>query len=281
MPDKLAYSRSVKPDEPAVITELVGRRLAHPFAVLAFKLGLSPNAVTVLAGLCWVASTPLAVFAGWLVGGGRRDAGLAVWFLCGFLWNAGYVLDLADGSLARMTGRASRRGFYLDYVFHLLFKPAFLASIGVGLFLAHGGGLGWLLLAVLSIPANWSASASAVEHVLCEEFGKGRLKPGAGDPSAFRALWLGVTEMNAAASRKRASALGTLRNLALEVFSYYGQFTFFSVAVLADVLLARAVAFSMPVTSACFAAMTAAMAVRTPLRVLREYRRIAASDRVR
>ena len=161
MPDKLAYSRSVKPDEPAVITELVGRRLAHPFAVLAFKLGLSPNAVTVLAGLCWVASTPLAVFAGWLVGGGRRDAGLAVWFLCGFLWNAGYVLDLADGSLARMTGRASRRGFYLDYVFHLLFKPAFLASIGVGLFLAHGGGLGWLLLAVLSIPANWSASASA------------------------------------------------------------------------------------------------------------------------
>ena len=44
-----------------MITELVGRRLAHPLAVLAFKLGLSPNAVTIAAGLCWVASTPLAV----------------------------------------------------------------------------------------------------------------------------------------------------------------------------------------------------------------------------
>ena len=212
------------------------------------------------------------------MGGGRRDAGLAVWFLCGFLWNAGYVLDLADGSLARTTCRARRRGFYLDYVFHLLFKPAFLASIGIGLYLAHGGGLAWLLLAVLSIPANWSASASAVEHVLREEFGKGRLKPGADDPAAFRALWLGVTAMNAAASRKRSSAVGTLRNLALEVFSYYGQFTCFSVAVLADVLLARAVATPMSVTSACIAAMALAMAARTPLRVMREYRRIAASD---
>lgn len=281
MPEKRAFDRAVKPDEPAVITELVGRRLAHPFAVLAYKLGLSPNAVTVVAGLCWVASTPLAVCAGWFLGSERRVAGLSVWFLCGFLWNAGYVLDLADGSLARMTGRASRRGFYLDYVFHLLFKPAFLASIGIGLHLAHGGGLGWLLLAVLSIPANWSASASAVEHVLCEEFGKGRLKPCAGDdPTAFRALWLGVTEMNASAARKRTSVAGMARNIALEVFSYYGQFTFFSVAVLVDVLLAPVVAAAMPATSICFAAMVAAMVARTPLRVLREYRRIAAADRV-
>ncbi|MGI5868406.1 MAG: CDP-alcohol phosphatidyltransferase family protein [Kiritimatiellia bacterium] len=276
MEGKLDYLRSIKPDEPAVVTELIGRRLAHPFAVLAHKLGLSPNAVTVIAGLCWMASTPLAVCAGWLMGNGHSRAGLAVWFFCGFLWNAGYVLDLADGSLARMTGRASMSGFYLDYVFHLLFKPAFLASIGMGLHLAHGGGLVWLLLAVISIPANWSAPASAVEHVLCEEFGKGRLKPAQDDPAAFRALWLGVTEMNESAHHKRASIRTMLRNLVLEIFSYYGQFTFFSVAVLADVLLACVVAVPLPVTSICFVALTAAMCLRIPSRVAREFRRVDA-----
>lgn len=279
MPNEINYKEAVKQDESALITELFGRRLAHPFALLAHKLGMSPNAVTVLAGLCWVASTPLAVVAGWLSGTGRREAGLAVWFLCGFLWNAGYVLDLADGSLARMTGRASRRGFYLDYVFHLLFKPAFLLSIGIGLHQAHGGGLLWLLLAVLSVPANWSASSSAVEHVLCEEYGKGKLKAAADNPKAFRALWLGVTDMNDPAAGKAASPFGFAKAIVLEVFSYYGQFTFFSVTVLLDMLLSRAVDMPMPVTSACFTIITLIMAVRTPFRVMREYRRIADSDK--
>ena len=278
MADKLEYADAVKNDECALITEMFGRRLAHPLALLAHKLGMSPNAVTVIAGLCWIASTPLAVVAGHLYGSGRTSAGLAVWFACGFLWNAGYILDIADGSLARMTGKASRRGFYLDYVFHLLFKPAFLLSVGIGLYLCHGGGIWWLLLAVLSVPANWSAPASAVEHVLCEEYGKGKLVPFAATDGQKHALWLGVTDMNESAGAKASSAPKALRAIAAEVLSYYGQFSFFSITVLADILLHGHVKAVMPATSISFAAIAVFMIIRTPFRIMREYRRIAAAD---
>lgn len=278
MPDKLTYGDAVKKDESALITELFGRRLAHPLALLAHRFGMSPNAVTVIAGLCWMASTPLAVAAGYMLGGGRTASGLSLWFACGFLWNAGYILDIADGSLARMTGKASRRGFYLDYVFHLLFKPAFLLSVGIGLYLSHGEGIWWLILAVLSVPANWSAPASAVEHVLCEEYGKGTFVPFASTEEHKRALWLGVTEMNDPARAKASSASRAVKSIATEILSYYGQFTFFSIAVGVDILLHGRVQAVMPVTSISFAAIAAFMIIRTPFRVLREYRRIAAAD---
>lgn len=61
-----AYTASVKPDECALITERFARRLAYPFACLAFRLGWTANAVTLVAGLSWMASLPLVVVAGWL-----------------------------------------------------------------------------------------------------------------------------------------------------------------------------------------------------------------------
>lgn len=257
-------------------TALVGRRIAYPFALLANRLGFSANAVTVAAGLCWMCSLPLAVLAGAVIGSGQQVFGLVLWFLCGFLWNAGYVLDMADGSLARMTGTASRRGFYLDYVFHLLFKPAFLASLGTGLFLVHGGGIGWLLLAILAIPANWSASASAVEHVLCEEMGNGRLGANTADGDSWRRLWLGVTEMHESGREKAAMPVRFIKTAAAEVFSYYGQFSFFSFTVLLDVVLACCGVAWMPVTSVSFVGVAGVLVLRVPFRVVREYRRIAA-----
>lgn len=274
------YSETIKPDERAMTTALVGRRLAYPFARLARRVGLSANAVTVMAGVCWMASLPLVVAAG-AATGSRRFGGGVLWFFCGFLWNAGYVLDMADGSLARMTGTASRRGFYLDYVFHLLFKPAFPAALGIGLFLSRGGGLGWLLLAVLAIPANWSASASAVEHVLCEETGLGRLGTDGATGSAGRRLWLGVTEMHDDGREKASDPRRLARTLAAEVFSYYGQFSFFSLTILLDLVLSGLGIRGMPVTAVCFAVLVVTLTVRVPFRVWREYCRIAASDEPR
>lgn len=274
------YSDTIKPDECAMTTALVGRRIAYPFAVLAHRLGLSANAVTVVAGMCWMCSLPLVVLAGAVFGSGRAVLGVILWFGCGFLWNAGYVLDMADGSLARMTGTASRRGFYLDYVFHLLFKPAFLASLGVGLYFVHEGSIGWLLLAILAIPANWSASGSAVEHVLCEELGKGRLTLGTADGQAGARLWLGVTDMHESGREKAAMPVRFLKTVAAEVFSYYGQFSFFSFTVLVDIILACFGMMWMPLTSISFVGVTGVLVVRVPFRVAREYRRIAASDDV-
>ncbi len=273
------YQDTIKQDECALTTEIIGRRIAYPFALFAKRIGLSANAVTVIAGLSWMVSLPVVVLAGAVTGGGSRTLGLLLWFLSGFLWNTGYILDMADGSLARMTGTASRRGFYLDYVFHLLFKPGFLASVGMGLYLSHAGGYAWLLLAILSIPANWSATASAVEHVLCETFGKRTLPELPSDSEAFRKLWLGTTDMNSLGSEKASAPLRLLKTLATEVFSYYGQFSFFSIAVLLDLVVSKFSTVIMPVTSACFILVTGVLVLRIPFRVFREYKRIAASDR--
>ncbi len=276
MPPPPDYLRTVKPDECALITERFARRLAYPLARLAFRLGWSANAVTLLAGGCWLASLPLVVAAGALLGRGRPVAGWALWILCGALWNAGYLLDLADGSLARMTGTARPSGFYLDYVFHLLFKPAFLASIGIALHLAWNGAPAFLLLAVLSIPANWSASASAAEHVLCEETGKGRARAAAtAEPAAHRRLWLGLSDSHAPAAEKGRGARRTLRVLAQEILSYYGQFSFFSVLALADLACAAAGLHPcLPLSAAAFAGLAALLVLRVPIRVLRDFRRI-------
>ena len=108
-------SSSRKPDEPALVTALFSRRLAEPFARLAVRLGISADAVTVAGGLCWMASLPLAPLAGWMGSPG-------LWAACATLWCLGYWLDVVDGSVARLTGTSSRAGFFLDCVFHLLFK---------------------------------------------------------------------------------------------------------------------------------------------------------------
>lgn len=274
------YELTVKTDECALITERFARRLAYPFACAAHRLGWSANAVTLAAGLCWMASLPLVVVAGWLLGRGQTGVGWGLWLFCGTLWNAGYILDLADGSLARMTGTARPSGFYLDYVFHLLFKPAYLASVGLALYLARGGGLAYLVLAVLSIPANWSASSAAAEHVLCEETGKGRQGPDPAPDStpegaARRRLWLGATDSHAAAGVKARGLLRPLRVLAQEVLSYYGQFSFFSFLAVLDLGAAGAgCAWPLPFTSGAFLLLTAFLALRIPFRVRRDFRRI-------
>jgi len=274
------YAATVKPDECALITEKFARRLAWPFARLAHRLGWSANAVTLAAGLAWMLSLPLVVVAGVLLGRGQAVAGWVLWLTAGTLWNIGYILDLADGSLARMTGTARPSGFYLDYVFHLLFKPAYLASLGMALSLASPGGwpaAAFLLLAVLSIPANWSASSAAVEHVLCEETGKGRHCPdSATDPAAHERLWLGATDSHAAASGKMRGLLTPLRVVAQEVLSYYGQFSFFSFLALLDLVWAALSRppFPLPFTTVAFTFLSLALTLRIPFRVARDFRRV-------
>ena len=66
-----------------------------------------------------------------------------------------------------------------------------------------------------------------------------------------------------------------MRTLAAEILSYYGQFTFFSVTVLSDILLALFVPGigAFPCTTLAFVVLTLFLLLRIPLRVLRDYRR--------
>ena len=283
-------SSSRKPDEPALVTALFSRRLAEPFARLAVRLGISADAVSVAGGLCWMLSLPLAPLAGWL-----RSPWL--WAACAALWCLGYWLDVVDGSVARLTGTSSRAGFFLDCVFHLLFKPAFLFSVGLGVLIGSNDPLGLsgavlAALAVLSLPANGAAPTSAAELALCEEVALGRLRP---DGAASPALWLGAADVAAPAAEKRRTPLRAAKTIAQETLSYYLQAPFFALLVCADLALHLAVrgtvvcdrgpladaaySWQMPCTAFGFAVLSLVLYLRIPLRLDRESRRLGRPTR--
>jgi CDP-diacylglycerol--glycerol-3-phosphate 3-phosphatidyltransferase len=76
------------------------RGWAAPVALFMGRLGLSPNALTLLgfAGTCAAAIA----------------AGAQMWVLAGVLVLAFGIFDLFDGALARATGTASKFGAFLD-----------------------------------------------------------------------------------------------------------------------------------------------------------------------
>jgi phosphatidylglycerophosphate synthase len=86
----------------------LNRYLYHPLAARLARLllptGISPNAVSVVGGLCiWVAAAAYAGLA-W-------PSAAAVGLFFHMLW---HVVDGADGDLARLSGKSSPRGEMID-----------------------------------------------------------------------------------------------------------------------------------------------------------------------
>jgi phosphatidylglycerophosphate synthase len=79
------------------------RGIAIPIALALGRLGLTPNALTVIG------------FGIAVIGGVAASQG--AWALAGLLVVFGGVFDLFDGALARATNRVSRVGGFLDSVF--------------------------------------------------------------------------------------------------------------------------------------------------------------------
>jgi CDP-diacylglycerol---glycerol-3-phosphate 3-phosphatidyltransferase len=79
------------------------RHLGEPVALFLGRLGLTPNALTILGFLITVFGAALAA------------AGL--WLLAGIVVFLGGAFDMFDGALARATGKASKVGAFLDSVF--------------------------------------------------------------------------------------------------------------------------------------------------------------------
>ena len=90
--------------------ELPGARFLH-------SLGLTPNAITLLGFGVSVAGAYL-VASGWLLAGG-------------IVFLVGGTLDLFDGALARLTGKASPFGALLDSVFDRLGEAALFVGLGI------------------------------------------------------------------------------------------------------------------------------------------------------
>lgn len=277
MAARLRLDQVAKDDECAWITERFARRLTLPLTRLALWLKLSANTVTLIAGLTWLLSLPLAPAAGLAFGRGEARIGWILLLTAALLWNLGYLLDLVDGNVARATGTACPSGFYLDYVFHLLFKPAFLASIGAFLALARAEP-GWLIGAVLLIPANWSAGESAVEHVVVQTLGKSAQTLDRLSPTDRQTLLLGATDRQQPVAHKRRARLQTLRIIAQEILSYYGQFTVFSLLAAGDALIWIWWGTAFPLLRLGLAGIGLLMLCRLPWRIRREFRRARLLD---
>jgi CDP-diacylglycerol--glycerol-3-phosphate 3-phosphatidyltransferase len=95
------------------------RDLATPIATALGRLGLSPNALTIIGFL----GTCTAAFA----------AANQWWLAAGVLVLAFGIFDLFDGTLARATGQASRLGAFLDSTFDRAGEAIVYLGLVVGL----------------------------------------------------------------------------------------------------------------------------------------------------
>lgn len=120
-------------------TRWVNRRLARFAAAAAYSAGWSPNAVT-------AASAALSVAALWIMVAVPQTAPLGI--AVGCLLAAGYVLDSADGQVARLGRRGSPAGEWLDHVVDAVRTPALHLAVLVGLYAVPGIGT-WPLLVAL------------------------------------------------------------------------------------------------------------------------------------
>jgi phosphatidylglycerophosphate synthase len=99
---------------------LLYRPVSFVLTPLVAACGASPSSVTLL-GLAVACLLPYAALSG----------GAYAWLSVGALGVAFCVLDCIDGDLARVTGRVSDRGAYLDFIVDVLYRVAMYASVGI------------------------------------------------------------------------------------------------------------------------------------------------------
>lgn len=125
-------------------TRWVNRRIARVFAAAAVKFGLTPNGVTALSALTSLLAIVLLL---------TNQPDFSVGVFAATLFALGYALDSADGQVARVTGKSSPSGEWLDHVVDAMRTPAMHLTVLVG-FISHpaswpltGWQLWWLPLA--------------------------------------------------------------------------------------------------------------------------------------
>lgn len=118
------------------------RDLATPIATALGRLGLTPNALTLIGFI----GTCVAAFA----------AGFQQWLVAGVLVLVFGIFDLFDGTLARATGRATKLGAFLDSTFDRAGEGIVYIGIAAGC-LAAGFDAG-VVLAATAMTASFMVS---------------------------------------------------------------------------------------------------------------------------
>jgi CDP-diacylglycerol--glycerol-3-phosphate 3-phosphatidyltransferase len=85
-----------------VITEFIYRRFSKPIARLLARFNVSPNSITLFAAF-------LGILSGYIIAIGKFYESVILIFIS-------QIFDCVDGDLARLTGRTTKKGAYLDRI---------------------------------------------------------------------------------------------------------------------------------------------------------------------
>lgn len=154
----------------SLYSRYVNRPAGRVFAAGAYRIGLTPNQVTLVSAVFTfgaIASVALV----------RPSWGLAVTVYAGLA--VGFALDSADGQLARLTGRGGPDGEWLDHVVDcakmILVHTAVLISFQRFAVLPSDG---WLLLPLGFL---FTAVLTFCAGLLREQLGRAAAPPARGD----------------------------------------------------------------------------------------------------
>lgn len=125
---------------PASLRQRVRSSIERPVAGFFGRLGLSPNALTLIGFGIAIVGAYFAATQAWLI------AGLVVAF--------GAIFDLFDGALARATGKVSKFGAFLDSTFDRMGEAVVYIGIAIGL----QGGFAPTLVAVGAMAGSFMVS---------------------------------------------------------------------------------------------------------------------------
>ena len=102
----------------------VNRRLGRVLAAVAFRLGLTPNQVSIISAVHSFAAIALIAFA---------PVTVPLGLLIALLLVLGYAWDSADGQVARLRGGGSPQGEWLDHFIDTLkiWGPNYFSSSGL------------------------------------------------------------------------------------------------------------------------------------------------------
>jgi CDP-diacylglycerol--glycerol-3-phosphate 3-phosphatidyltransferase len=132
------------------------RDRVRPVILTLDRWGFSPQTVT-------YAGTAVAIAGGWLVAEGYLFWGTVVFLL-------GSAFDFLDGGLARLQGRVSRRGAFLDSCLDRFGEAAYLT--GVAIYWMSTGHEDWIRAVVLVIVTLFGSMATSYVRARAEGLGE-------------------------------------------------------------------------------------------------------------
>jgi phosphatidylglycerophosphate synthase len=203
---------SLKGEFEGFVDRYFNRKVSRWFTRLFLAMGLSPNSITVLAGL-------VGLLAATGFGMGTYSAGI----VAALLFQLAAVIDCCDGEVARLTFTESPLGAWLDIVLDNIVHMAIFAGIAVGLYATQIGQAGdWVPLAL----GTAAVFGNGLSLVLVEKAQK--IKAVSGWSTPAHAAWADVMLKNVASRDFSAALLG---------FALFEQLYWFLIFAAAGALL--------------------------------------------